>query len=355
MPETSEQQPSKLFFLTSPVLETVFALNALAHPERRQFLAGWAAEVEEQLTAAEQKWLAQLRKLPELFHEGDLVVQHRCFHDLTKLTTLIGQMSPDAYAAFLLGEVVTPERVKDLRSASNGAAELRSQYPWLWNGDEAVLATIVYEAEQLKEATVGLLPRVWALGIEPMLPRLEPLWEETIAQAETEAQGKDPKAFTVGVFGKPFGRRYGPEYVFPQYGCVPTFFFSPMRVALFEPSMAVVTLDCRLGPWTNMIARDRVVEGLRAIAEPSRLEILRVLAMDKGFNGWVAGRLKLNPATVTHHMNLLRQAGLLKEVEGPPGAAKYYRTDREALQRLVKLLQDFVDSNIEPDWEGAKR
>lgn len=353
MPEISDGAGAKVHFMTANALETLFALNALAHPERRPFLSAWAADVQARLTAGERDWLAELGKLPELFQVGDILIRRLCFHDVREMTAIVAELAPDELAAIMLDDVVTGTRVAELRSQPDGATTLRAQYPWLWNGDEAVLATIIGEPERLRDAVAGLLPRVYELGVEPMLPRLTPLWERTIAEASREAERKDPKAFAFSVFGKPFARRYGPDHVFPQYIFVPTFFFSPMRAAFFVPELAVVTMDCRLGPWTYMKVRDGLAEGLRAIAEPSRLEILRVLTMDKAFGGWVAGRLKLNPATVTHHMAILRKAGFLTETDGPPGAAKYYRTDREAIQRLIKLLQDYLDSSIEPDWEGA--
>lgn len=351
MPETSEERPSEAMFLTANALEAVFALNALMHPELRKFLAAWAADVERQLSTKERGWLAELRKLPELYNLGDLLVRHRCFQDAGEFAAVVKRTSPDEIAALFLNDAITPERARKLRALPDGAAQVRAEHPWLWNGDERVLTTILREPEKLRAAAAGLLPRVWALGVEPMLPRLMSMWSETIAQAKSEAQGMDPKSFAFYVFTKPFARRYGPDYVFPRYLFVPTFFLSPMRVAFFPAEEAVVTMDCRLGPWAYVRARDQLAEGLRAIAEENRLEILRVLSMDKGFGGWVAKRLKLNPATVTHHMTVLRKAGLIKEVDGPAGAAKYYRADREAVERLIRLLQDYVDSAIAPGRE----
>lgn len=350
MAETNETPGTAAYFLTAPALETVFALNALIYPQRRPFAAGWAAEVESVLTAREQAWLADLRRLPQRFHVGDLAVHHRCFQDPLELASLLSAMAPDDFAVMLLDNTVKPAQLPDLRSRPDGATELRRQHPWLWGGDDAVIDFLLHHAANIQAAYVGLLPRVWEAGVKPMLPRLEPLWQRTLEQAQAEAEGKHPKAFAQSVFAK-FGTRFGPDYVFPQYLFVPTYFFSPMRGAFTEPDIALLTLDCRLGPWAVQAARSRLMEGLKAITEENRLEILRLLATEKGFGGWVAGRLKLNPATVTHHMTLLRKAGLLAEEEGPPGAAKYYRTDKDALRRLIKLLQDYMDSNLEPEWE----
>ncbi|HWI53853.1 MAG TPA: ArsR family transcriptional regulator [Symbiobacteriaceae bacterium] len=355
MAETDGATSPQIHFLTAPALETVFALGALAHPQKRPFAAGWAAEVEAKLNAGESAQLALLRRLPELQGVGDLAVPHRCFADPGQLAALVRAMAPVAFAQFMLGGFLSAEQIEAWQAASDGAQRLRREHPWLWGGDEAVLEVILGRPAELRDAFADLIPRVWELGVRPMLPRLEPLWAQTIAQAKAEAEGKEPRSFAFGVFGKPYARRYGPDHVFEQYLFAPTYFCSPGKVAFFEPDMSLVTLDCRLGPWTTQLTRNRVAEGLRAIAEENRLEILRLLALDKGFGGWVAGRLKLNPATVTHHMNLLRKAGLLTEDAGPPGAAKYYRTDREAVRRLLKLLEDYLDGNLAPDWEGADK
>lgn len=353
MPEISGDLQPQIHFLPSPALETVFALEALVHPARRCFAASWAAQVEALLSQGERTWLALLRHLPEVYIAADLTIPHRCFQDPSRLAEILAAMSPAEFINLTLGGRFSADQIAAWREAPDGAQRLRKEHPWLWGGDEGVLDLILRQPDALRDAVAGLLPRVWELGVQPMLPRLEPLWEKTIAQAREEAAGKDPKTFAFSVFGKPFARRYGPDHVFEQYLFAPSYFFSPMKVALFEPDMALVTLDCRLGTWAMQAARNQVVEGLRAVAEENRLQILRLLSMDKGFGGWVAGRLKLNPATVTHHITLLRKAGLLREDEGPPGAAKYYRTDREALRRLIRLLEDYLDGNLEPDWEGA--
>lgn len=352
MAETNEDGLPKACFLTAPALETVFAVQALAHPQKRPFAAAWASEVEQRLTAQEQQWLAALRQLPELFGLGDLLLAPRCFQDVTLVAEHIRAMAPDDFAAFLLDNQVPPAQVAAFRHDPDGPVQLRKQFPWLWGGDVAVLDAIIRRPEALRDAWAGLLLRVWEIGVQPMLPKLEPLWQATLSQAEAEAAGRHPRDFAFQVFGKLFARRYGPDYIFPEYLFVPTYFLSPTKAALFRHDVALVTLDCRLGPWAIAKARGEVALGLRAIAEENRLEMLRLLTQTKGFGGWVAGRLKLNPATVNHHMNQLRRAGLLREEEGPPGAAKYYSTDREALGRLIKLLQDYLDGNLEPDWNG---
>ena len=218
-------------------------------------------------------------------------------------------------------------------------------------GRPPALALILHDTAALQAAYTALLPRVWELGVAPMLPRLERLWAAALAQAQAEAAGVDPPEFARRVFTRPFGRRFGPGHVFRHYVFAPSYFVSPLRVALFDPELAVLTLDARLGPWAMEQARARLLDGLRAVAEENRLEMLRLLMKDPGHGAWIARRLKLKPATVTHHLALLRRAGLVTETEGPPGAVRYHRTDRAAVQGLIRLLTDYLDDALETDTE----
>lgn len=353
MAESSANPPSQMSFFPSPSLETVFALNALLHPQKRPHLKAWAEGLEGRLTAAEdRRALTLLRRLPETLNLTDLAVKHRTFADPAALTLRVRTMRPDAFASLLLYEQVTPAEVSGLRSSPDGAKRMLQQFPWLLGGDGAAVTLVLQQPAALQAAFAHLLERVWKAGLEPDLPRLRGLWTATLDQARAEAAGKDPAAFARTVYSSKFGTRFGKDHVFPQFCFVPTYFLSPVRAAMTEYDIAVITLDCRLGPWAMAKAKARISEGLKALAEENRLEILRLLTLEPGFGSWVAGRLKLNPATVTHHLALLRKAGLVVEEAGPPGATKYYRTDRQAVQRLLQEISNYLDSN--PTHEGVK-
>src|SRR3954469_14932937 len=63
----------------------------------------------------------------------------------------------------------------------------------------------------------------------------------------------------------------------------------------------------------------------KALADPSRLAIVHRLAGAEGVCGWEStGRLGLAQPTVSHHLKVLRQAGLV-EVARKRGTWVYYR------------------------------
>ena len=63
----------------------------------------------------------------------------------------------------------------------------------------------------------------------------------------------------------------------------------------------------------------RLVELFRALGHPARLRILRILAQRRAcMCGEIVDELPLSQATVSQHLKVLKQAGLIVgEVEGP--------------------------------------
>ena len=84
-----------------------------------------------------------------------------------------------------------------------------------------------------------------------------------------------------------------------------------------------------------------LVENLKAIADPTRLRILRYLAECPQTPSQLARQLRLRPPTVIHHLNALRLAGLV-EVILPADGERGYSLRREAVNQSLSLLIDFL-------------
>lgn len=351
MAEQHGRTEPRAVFQTAPALEAVFALQAFVHPEQRPFARAWADELAAKLTPQAQRWRELLQTLPDQIWLADVAFYARILTDPLALSDRLAALTDDELAHAALDPDLPLEEVMQRRREPDGAARLLKDRPWLWGGNGEAVALCLQRPGDLREACQGLLLKVWRDGVVPMLPELERLWQATLDQVQGEAAGVPTAEFARRVFGAPFGRRYGPNHVWQTYVFAPSYFVSPIRVAMFDPDRTVITLDARLGPWLLREVRGRLVESLRALADDSRLDILRLLGHQPGYGAWIASRLKLQPATVTHHLAVLRRAGLIAEAEPPPGAAgaaKYFRTDRAAFAALLEQLRDYVHDVLEP-------
>src|SRR5919202_6099272 len=80
-------------------------------------------------------------------------------------------------------------------------------------------------------------------------------------------------------------------------------------------------------------------ELLVALADPARQDLVQVLAREELNVGEIAARVTLSRPTVSHHLNVLRRAGLLRFRK--QGREVYYRLEKD---RVVATLQGLVTS-----------
>jgi DNA-binding transcriptional ArsR family regulator len=84
---------------------------------------------------------------------------------------------------------------------------------------------------------------------------------------------------------------------------------------------------------------------LRAIAEPRRREILRLVWRAELPAGAIASHFAISRPAVSQHLKVLREAGLLAERRD--GTRRLYRARPEGLADLRAFLASFWDDQLE--------
>ena len=89
----------------------------------------------------------------------------------------------------------------------------------------------------------------------------------------------------------------------------------------------------------------RLVETvLKAIAEPRRQEILRLLWQRERAAGEVAAHFDISRPAISKHLRILKQAGLLEERRA--GTQRLYRARPERLADARRFLESFWDEGL---------
>jgi biotin operon repressor len=79
-----------------------------------------------------------------------------------------------------------------------------------------------------------------------------------------------------------------------------------------------------------------LVRLFKGLADPTRLRMIAAM-VDRGRCGQdLAAEVGISPATVSHHLRVLSEAGLLRETRQPPYT--FYQLDLEQLQSAVKAV-----------------
>ena len=78
---------------------------------------------------------------------------------------------------------------------------------------------------------------------------------------------------------------------------------------------------------------------MRALADPTRREILRALRAGDLTAGEIAKRFPITAASVSHHLGVLKAAGLVRAERA--GRTIVYSLNETVFQMVVKELMDF--------------
>lgn len=83
---------------------------------------------------------------------------------------------------------------------------------------------------------------------------------------------------------------------------------------------------------------------LRAIAEPRRREILRLVRDEERTAGAIAAQFDVTRPAVSQHLTVLRDAGLI--IERREGTRRWYRARPEGTRELRVWLEAFWDDGL---------
>lgn len=83
---------------------------------------------------------------------------------------------------------------------------------------------------------------------------------------------------------------------------------------------------------------------LKAIAEPRRQEILRLVWSQERAAGEIAQHFQVSRPAISKHLRVLREAGLVEERRA--GTQRLYRARAESLLELRRFLDSFWDEGL---------
>ena len=94
-----------------------------------------------------------------------------------------------------------------------------------------------------------------------------------------------------------------------------------------------------------MLTLSPVDAALRAIAEPRRRDILRLVWDAELPAGEIAARFSVTRPAISQHLKVLKEAGLV--TDRPDGARRVYQIDPKGLGQIRAWLDQFWDSALD--------
>jgi ArsR family transcriptional regulator len=89
---------------------------------------------------------------------------------------------------------------------------------------------------------------------------------------------------------------------------------------------------------------ETLIAALKALAEPTRLRIFNALMAGDSCNCELTEQLELSPSLLSHHLRVLRKAGLVTaRQDAVDGRWIYYAVDRDMAATLHRRLDHLLD------------
>lgn len=230
-------------------------------------------------------------------------------------------------------------KIDILRLAMTDDTALDEVYSWIAEYCTSFLAFSAFVRHSKR-----FLTEFFSLASEMRTPALFDALEkqadkiDRLRQTVQKGAEGDLLELSQALMGKTFRNR-GPysEFVFlPSY-------LIPMRACRFfdtegEPKRQYLFLSLR----TGLRDREDTVKTLKAIADPTRYQILTILAQEGPLRGLdIAKRVSIATSTVSHHMEQMKECGLI--TEEPVKNSKYYGLSRQS----AKALLDEIAKDLE--------
>jgi DNA-binding transcriptional ArsR family regulator len=214
------------------------------------------------------------------------------------------------------------------------------------NIDEA--AALVTSPEQLKRRTLALIEGFWRQGyaaeherhradLQRAVRFAQALAHPTVQVTFSELSGHrlpdelEARLAQVDTVVFSPSAHLGSFVQYVHYGCTLILYFDPHSVLRDRPSLARASRgdEARLNS-------EEVLDGLRAMSDPSRMRIIEMLREGELYAQEIVARLGISQSAVSRHLSTLESAKII--TVRPANGMKYYAIDRGRLRDLAGHL-----------------
>lgn len=337
------------------------SLHVLHQPEKFGLRGSWAAGVRSRVPPAERKLLEDGEKLVHVpLHWIHALPEPK---DSAAVLWTLGRLpAGDRLPALALSPETPPAAVQIFREAAGRGR-------WGEKDLEGLRAAYQSKASPPRPKTLSVMLEWWSRPAEfgegylaalqsyqqaffaEEERRIIPLLESSLAKAQARAGELSLPALLEELSqGVRFASLSGRSEVIlaPSYWSTPLVVYGQVDAERMVLLFGARPADVSLVPGEDV--PDAMLRALKALADPTRLRILRYLSTRPYTPAQLSRRLRLRAPTVIHHLNALRLAGMVQLILESEGERRYAARP-EAVQATFGHLREFLSEESERENE----
>jgi len=347
-----EEHTPKLLWDLGTAYDLFVSLEVLHHPEEFGLRASWAAGVRSRISPDERKVL----------EDANLIL-----HVPLPWINSLPEPKDSATVLWTLSKISPAERLPEIAICCEMPDELAERLRAVagrraWNDGDIEALRAVYKQkkhhlqpemyttildwwarpDEFGEAFLVALRSYHQVFFAEEELRIRPALEQAQLRAQ-ELAGKATIADLIELLS--LGVRFNLPAEISELVLAPSYWSTPLIIfGDAGPLRIIITYGARPADASLIpgeIVPDALLQVLKALADPTRLRILRYLSTEPLNPAQLSRRLRLRSPTVVHHLSELRLAGLV-HVHLGEGGEKSYTVREEMLKDTSKILEDFL-------------
>ncbi len=345
----------KLTFEWGSAYDLFISLQVLHDPAHYGVRPAWAAGVRSRLSNEHRETLEQAHYAVK--HPLSWIKNLSCTKDPRNVLWELNQIPPAERLPALVLHEDTSQELEELllRISSNGSyseqditayQDSQKEYKSTVKQKQVRLVLDAWaNAADFGERYLQAIEAYNQVFFSEDARRIEPRLVEAVEQAQSLAGQMSVDELLLQLSQ---GVRFEAKYDIDELILVPSYWITPLVIYYHHTARSGIFVfgarpaDESLVPGEQV--PDAMLRALKALADPTRLRILRYLANEQITPADLSRRLRLRAPTVTHHLNTLRLAGLVYLSISENGE-RHYQARLEMIDQTIETLNGFIEKN----------
>lgn len=320
----------------SPVVEIISFISSLLKSEKAPELDTFYNQLQNELDTNSIHFLNDWKRTDWSFTSlFNFLLPSPYFHDVKLFLKGITSLSDGDFLYHFFGESIPNEQLEKLMENPGQLMKTEPSIWWETAEQRTSIKELVENLPQFRENLNSLLLKVYQSSLfQDELVRKRNFSQQ--AMEKVQSMEMEPLALAQYIMGKTFRR----TSLYRMYCFIPSYFFSTDRIRIFDSKTCIIIYGVNA---TLVDLREKSAElelQLKALSDRNRLLILKMLAGKKEYGAKIAEYLGITTATVSHHLELLKKAGFIKEEK--IGTIKYFSYDQKHAETIINQLQEFI-------------
>ncbi|SET06203.1 helix-turn-helix transcriptional regulator [Paenibacillus sp. NFR01] len=322
---------------SSSVAEAIALLSGYASSDRQSYTQHEHELLQQSLSAEAVAFLEdwRMRSRWDFIYLYELFIPFPYFNDITLFLKGISSLSDESYLYYLFGGELTRGQISQALLHPGASADFGQNATSMFGDKPEFMQAMFAEIQSIRISIDRVLREIASLEVLQEQLQTKQSFSDAAIQT-SQAFGLEPLPLAQKLMGKTFRRVSD----YQAFYFIPSYYLTVARIRVFDDNTCIVVYNCH-NPRLNVLEQSQELEKqLKAISDRNRLQILRMLRQRKEYGARLANALDLTTATISHHLEILKQAGLIREEK--VGNIKYFELDQAKFSKLLQDMGEFI-------------